>query len=191
MHVTPWETAWHLSVCNPKVLAVNPPGQNFDPFFFPVRGSVCLLGWHSTAPQAEWLDQQKCIGSSLVVQQVKDLAFLLQWLKLLPWCGFHPWPRNFHMPWACPFPPKKGNILFHHFGGQKFEMIKVWARFVSPETSPWWRQPPSPCVFTCSFFCAYISLVTLCFQIFSLSLSFFFSFLWPHLQHMEVPRLGV
>ena len=43
----------------------------------------------------------KCtIWHSLVVQQVKDLASLLQGLGLLQWQGFHPWPGNFHMPWA-------------------------------------------------------------------------------------------
>ena len=31
-------------------------------------------------------------------QQVKDLALSLQHLGSLLWCGFDPWPRNFHMP---------------------------------------------------------------------------------------------
>ena len=38
--------------------------------------------------------------SSLVVQWVKDPAGSLQQLRLPLWCGFDPWPRNFHMPWA-------------------------------------------------------------------------------------------
>ena len=40
--------------------------------------------------------------SSLVVQQVKDLALSLQWLWSLLWHGFDPWPRNFHMPQVWP-----------------------------------------------------------------------------------------
>ena len=36
--------------------------------------------------------------SSLITQQVKDLVLLLQWLRLLLWHRFYPWPRNFHMP---------------------------------------------------------------------------------------------
>ena len=42
------------------------------------------------------------MGSSLVAQQVKDLALSVQWPGSLLWCGFDPWPRNFCMPWAWP-----------------------------------------------------------------------------------------
>ena len=41
-------------------------------------------------------------GSSLVVQPVRDLALSLQWLRLLPWHGFNPWPGNLHTPQAQP-----------------------------------------------------------------------------------------
>ena len=34
-------------------------------------------------------------GNSLVTQWVKDLVLSLQWLRLLLWCGFDPWPWNF------------------------------------------------------------------------------------------------
>ena len=37
---------------------------------------------------------------SLESQWVKDPALSLQWLGLLLWCGFDPWPRNFHMLWV-------------------------------------------------------------------------------------------
>ena len=40
--------------------------------------------------------------SSLVAQRVKDLALSLMWLWLLLWCGFDPWPGNFHVLWAWP-----------------------------------------------------------------------------------------
>ena len=36
------------------------------------------------------------------MQQVKDLALSLQWLGLLLWRGFDPWPGNFHLLWAWP-----------------------------------------------------------------------------------------
>ena len=41
-----------------------------------------------------------------MVQQVKDPASL-QWLRLLLWHGFEPWPRNFCMSWAGPKKKKK------------------------------------------------------------------------------------
>ena len=39
--------------------------------------------------------------SSLVVQQMKDLVLLLQWLKLLPWHGFDPCPCPYGVTFAC------------------------------------------------------------------------------------------
>jgi len=43
---------------------------------------------------------KKAFGeSSLVVQQVKDLALSLQWFGSLLWHEFDPWLGNFHMPW--------------------------------------------------------------------------------------------
>ena len=36
-----------------------------------------------------------CFGSSLVAQQVKNLAFSLQWLRSLLWQRFDPCPGNF------------------------------------------------------------------------------------------------
>ena len=35
-----------------------------------------------------------------VAQWVKNLAWSLQQPGMLLWCGFNPWPRNFHMMWA-------------------------------------------------------------------------------------------
>ena len=45
-------------------------------------------------------------GSSLVVQQVKDPALQQLWCRSQLQHGFHPWPRNFHMP--CAAKKKKG-----------------------------------------------------------------------------------
>ena len=56
-----------------------------------------------------------------MAQWVKDLALSLQWLGPLLWCGFNPWPRNFHMPWAWPKKKKK-----------KFEQTQ-WLRIMSPD----------------------------------------------------------
>ena len=44
------------------------------------------------------LNHTKEWRSSLGTQQVKDPPLSLQWLGLLLWCRFSPWPRNF--PWA-------------------------------------------------------------------------------------------
>ena len=41
-----------------------------------------------------------CLKSSMVALWVKALTSLL-------WGGFNPWPRNFHMVWACPPPQKR------------------------------------------------------------------------------------
>ena len=46
------------------------------------------------------------LGSSLVAQWVKDLMSL-QWLGLLLWCRFSPWPRTFHVPEAQPKKKKR------------------------------------------------------------------------------------
>ena len=35
-----------------------------------------------------------------MTQWIKDWGLSLQWLGLLLWCGFDPWPGNFHRPWA-------------------------------------------------------------------------------------------
>ena len=47
------------------------------------------------------------VGSSLVVQWVRDSALSLLWLR------FGPWPRNSHMPQASMAPPKKQVDLVH------------------------------------------------------------------------------
>ena len=48
------------------------------------------------------LQKQKHFWNSLMVQWVKNLAWSLQCLGSLLWCGFDPWPGNFHMPRAHP-----------------------------------------------------------------------------------------
>ena len=42
----------------------------------------------------------KGVWSSLVAQQVKDLALSLLWLRLLVWHGFYPWQENLRMLWV-------------------------------------------------------------------------------------------
>ena len=37
-----------------------------------------------------------------MAQWVKDLVLSLQWLELLLWQGFDPWPRKFRMLWVWP-----------------------------------------------------------------------------------------
>ena len=48
--------------------------------------------------------------SSLVAQQVKDLALSLQQPRSLLWHGFDPWPGNFHTPQARTKKKKKKKI---------------------------------------------------------------------------------
>ena len=42
-----------------------------------------------------------------MAQEVKYPVLSLQWLGLLGWYGFNPWPGNFCMPWVW---PKKEDI---------------------------------------------------------------------------------
>ena len=42
-----------------------------------------------------------------MAQQVKDPALSLQWLSLLLWFWFSPWPGNVYMLWTCPHPRQK------------------------------------------------------------------------------------
>ena len=49
------------------------------------------------------------LGSSLVVQQVKDPVLSLLWLVSPLWHGFDPWPRNFHILWVWPKKGKKAS----------------------------------------------------------------------------------
>ena len=42
-------------------------------------------------------------------QWVKDLVLSLLWLRLLLWCRFNPWPRNFHVLQAW---PNKGGCIW-------------------------------------------------------------------------------
>lgn len=35
-----------------------------------------------------------------MAQWVKDPRLSLLWLRLQLWCGFAPWPRNFHTLWV-------------------------------------------------------------------------------------------
>ena len=47
------------------------------------------------APKRQKNQKQKQ-RSSLVAQRLKDLMLLLQWLRLLLWHGFSPWPGDLH-----------------------------------------------------------------------------------------------
>ena len=51
---------------------------------------------------SDYSEQDLYYRSSLVAQQIKDLALSLQQLGWLQWHGFDHWPRNFHMLWALP-----------------------------------------------------------------------------------------
>ena len=35
-----------------------------------------------------------------MAQQVKDMVLSLLWFRSVLWCGFSPWPGNFHMLWV-------------------------------------------------------------------------------------------
>ena len=47
---------------------------------------------------------------SPVAQQVKDLMMSLQQPGSRMWCRFSPWPRDFHMLWACPCPKRRKSL---------------------------------------------------------------------------------
>ena len=63
-------------------------------------------------------------------QQVKDPVLSLQQLGLLLWCGFNPWPGNFHMPWVQKKKKKKkfpGNLITINNFPKK--IIPLWLSF--------------------------------------------------------------
>ena len=47
------------------------------------------------------------LGKSQETTSQKRNKMSLQWLGLLLGHGFHPWPRNLHMPWVWPKKKKK------------------------------------------------------------------------------------
>ena len=89
-----------------------------------------------------------------MAQQVKDLAWSLQGLRLLLWRGFDPWPRNFHTLWL---QQKKER--------ERKKEKKLRFRDGKRPTSELGSE--------------------------SSRHRLFFVFLRLHLQHVEVPRLGV
>ena len=75
-------------------------------------------------------DEKSCkIGSSLMVQQVKDPTLSLLWLGSLLWLRFDPWPGNFCMPQV---QPKKCGSVFQPTTGMlrkpKMEEIREDSR---------------------------------------------------------------
>ena len=75
-----------------------------------------------------------------MAQQVKDLALSLLQLGLQLWCGFDPWPRNFHMWWVW---PKKSSCELECKLAWCFWLkvshkaaVKMTAKLQSPQRSP-------------------------------------------------------
>jgi len=50
------------------------------------------------------------LGSSLVIQWVKDSALPQLWRRLQLWHGFSPWPGNLHMPQMRPKKKEKKKL---------------------------------------------------------------------------------
>ena len=46
-----------------------------------------------------------------MAQLVKELALSLQWLGMLLWLGFSPWPGNVHMLQVQPKREKEGRMM--------------------------------------------------------------------------------
>ena len=70
------------------------------------------LRWASAPSPCVWCSLRVLsLQSSLVVQQVKDLASSEQWHGLPLCCSFYPWPGKFHMLWAWPKKKKKKRVL--------------------------------------------------------------------------------
>ena len=60
-----------------------------------------------------------------MAEQVNDLALSLQWLGLLLWWRFDPWPGNFHMPWVWPKKKtEKENAKVFFCGGKKLPIFQ-------------------------------------------------------------------
>ena len=70
--------------------------------------------------------------------KVKDLALSPQQLWLLLWHRFHPWPGNFHMPWAWPKRKKKKVYLIL--------AVTLWDSYYSHFTSEETNIPKDCCL---------------------------------------------
>ena len=66
------------------------------------------------------------MDKSSFVCQVKDLALSQQWLGLLLWCGFNPWPGDIRMPWMW---SKKKKSLQTINAGEGTEKMKPFYTF--------------------------------------------------------------
>ena len=78
------------------------------PICFPTRQSWVLEIVHlKTFKLQTSFQQMSCARVSAVVQQVKDPALSLWWLRSLLRLGFDLWPGNSHMPWVWPEKKKK------------------------------------------------------------------------------------
>ena len=70
-----------------------------------------------------------------MAQKVKDLVLSLLWLELQLWCGFSPWPWNFHML-GVKQKKKKKKIL--HFSPYASKCLKRQASLFLERT--WWKE---------------------------------------------------
>ena len=83
----------------------------------------------------------KAGGSSLGAQRVKDPVLSLQWLGLLLWQGFSPWPRNFYMPWVWPEKEKSGGPKSSCCGGSRMTDGRDWNPSLHSDFPP--HDPPA------------------------------------------------
>ena len=73
--------------------------------------------------------------SSLVTQQVKDLALSLLWFWLLPRLRFSPWLRNFHMLKVQPKRKKKKNSILKGDGSEMISLLAVQEKLTAKRQS--------------------------------------------------------
>ena len=70
------------------------------------------------------------------MQWVKDLASSLQWLELVLWVGFDPWPKNFHI-WQAWQKNKKERCIHLMFVAVLIAIAKTWKQPKGPSTGEW------------------------------------------------------
>ena len=114
-----WVLGWSATLKNKGPAAACRPGlpHMLDVGYRRLLPSLWCLRCHLVNSCAFWLAlwippklKNRLVWTSLVAQQLKDLALSLLWLWLQLWHSFHPWLRNFHILWIqhSPLRPRSG-----------------------------------------------------------------------------------
>ena len=99
---------------------------------------IRLLDWELPCASGVAIKKKK-IYTGILVQWVKDLTSSLQWLELVLWVGFDPWPKNFHI-WQAWQKNKKERCIHLMFVAVLIAIAKTWRQPKGPSTGEWIKR---------------------------------------------------